>query len=91
MANNRLSPEQIAKECESITDPRLNRLAINKLFYQQDDSELWPIRGRFNVTRRAIGRAMTFIGQTGEGESGLEYALLLDQIMGEIVNNPRNW
>ena len=91
MAKVYLTPEQIAKECESITDPKLNRIAINKLYHKQDDSDKWPIRGRYNLTSRAINRAGRFIAETGEAESGLEYALLIHIIMSEVVNNPKYW
>jgi hypothetical protein len=86
----RKTAEQIAKETEHLTG-KASRTAINKLYMNQDDSNLWPIRGRFNATKRAIARAQRFMADTGEDLDGLEYAGLLDEIMSQIVNNPSNW
>jgi hypothetical protein len=58
---------------------------------EQDESNLWPIRGRFNATKRAIKKAQWFMRETGEDLTGLEYSYLLDLIMSEIVNNEKNW
>jgi hypothetical protein len=85
-----MTPEQIAKETEGLTGEK-SRRAIRKIYRNQDDSNLWPIRGRFNCTNRAIRKAQKFINESGEDLDGLEYALLIDSIMSEIVNNPRNW
>jgi len=41
----------------------------------------------FNVTKRAIRRVQKFQSEYGQIIDGLEYALLLDQIISEIVNN----
>ena len=46
---------------------------INKLFRANDESDKWPICGRFNVTERAINRIRKRIRQ------GLEIS--------DIVNN----
>jgi hypothetical protein len=60
---------------------------INALFRQNDESHLWPIRGRFNVTERAIRRVrhdiLRHIGSTG----GCEYAAILDAEIEHIVNS----
>lgn len=83
-----LSPEEIAKLCEDL-DGISNIKAINKLYREQDESHLWPIRGRFNVTERAIRKAREIQRHSG-AVYGYEYAMLLDQISSEIVNNPKN-
>jgi hypothetical protein len=60
---------------------------INALFRQNDESSKWPIRGRFNVTERAIRRVrhdiLRHIGSTG----GCEYAAILDAEIEHIVNS----
>ena len=58
---------------------------INQLFRKHDESRKWPICGRFNATERAIRRlrkVMRCNGATG----GFEYALMLDDAIGRIVN-----
>jgi hypothetical protein len=83
------TPEQIAKQTDHLSG-LANTRAINKIFREQDDSHLWPIRGRFNVTERAIRKARQFQRDTG-AVYGLEYAYLLDSIIGQEVNNEGNW
>ena len=63
---------------------------INKHFRSIDDSHLWPIRGRFNVTERAIRRIRRLRGELGVN-SGLEYYLALEDEISNIVNDVRNW
>ena len=68
---------------QDVTDMSIRQ--INALFRAHDDSHLWPICGRFNVTERAIRRlrkVMQCNGTTG----GFEYALMLDGEIGRIVN-----
>lgn len=62
---------------------------INAHFRKNDDSHLWPIRGRFNATERAIRRIRN---RRREGlcvNSGYEYYLTLENEITEIVNDPR--
>ena len=66
-----------------VTD--LNVRQINALFRKHDESHLWPICGRFNVTDRAIRRLRKFMQNNGT-VSGFEYALMLDNEIGTIVN-----
>lgn len=83
-----LTNEKIAE----LTDDKeglANVRAINKLFRAQDESHLWPIRGRFNIAERAIRKARALQRSSG-AVYGLAYAYLLDGIIGEIVNNPQN-
>jgi hypothetical protein len=79
------TPEQIAKYTDDLNGVA-NIKAINKMFRDQDESNLWPISGKFNATNRAIKKAQWFCRETGESKYGLEYALLIDSILSEIVN-----
>jgi len=65
--------------------------AANKKFRENDDSSLWPIRGRFSVAERTIKKARWHRSETGEDLDVSQYEALLDSIASEIVNNPRNW
>ena len=60
---------------------------VNRLFRQHDESSKWPIRGRFNITERAIRRVrhniLRHIGSTG----GCEYAAILDAEIEHIVQS----
>jgi len=90
--NTYLTAEQIWKAANERTDTALaERRAINKAFRAQDDSGLWPINGRCNVTERAIRKARWFEHETGVAMDGFEYALFLEDEMGRIVNDERNW
>lgn len=83
--------EQIfTQACAHSETDRGQRRFINKEFRRQDDSDLWPINSRFNVTERAIRHARKF-----ERDSGVmfsyEYALFLEQETSRIVNDNNNW
>lgn len=84
-----LTAEQIAEKTDS-KEGTANIRAINKLYRVQDQSNLWPIRNKFNVTERAIRKARKLQRDTGS-VYGLEYCYTLDNIMSEIVNNSKNW
>jgi len=84
-----LTSEEIAELTQDL-DGLANIRAINKLFRNQGDSHLWPIRGRFNATERAIRKARQFQKDSG-AVYGLEYCYLLDHIISSIVNDERNW
>ena len=79
-----LTAEQIAKETDD-KDGLANIRAINKLYRAQDESHLFPVNGKFNVTERAIRKARWFQRQT-DAVYGLEYCYLLESIMSRIVN-----
>jgi hypothetical protein len=64
--------------------------AINREFRNQDDSHLWPIKGRFNVTERAIRAARKYERESGCAMDGLEYASFLEAECSRIVNDPKN-
>ena len=64
---------------------------INKLFRDNDESGLWPVRGRYNVTERAIRRVRRDVLPHMDSAGGIEYAETLSNTISEIVNSPRNW
>jgi len=78
-------PYEIAEQAEHLNG-LANIRAINKSFRACDQSELYPINGRFNVTERAIRKALEFQRSFG-GVYGLEYALTIDDLISTIVNN----
>ena len=80
-----LTAEQMAELTDDL-EGRANITAINKLFREQDESNLHPINGRFNVTERAIRQSRRMQQHTG-GCYGLEYAYQLDHLISQIVNN----
>jgi len=80
-----LTPDQIA-DLAADKAGQANIRAINALFRKQDESNLWPISGKFNATNRAIRRANQFQRESGD-VYGLEYAYLVDSILSEIVNS----
>jgi hypothetical protein len=72
-----------------LTDAIINEMSIreiNRHFRNEDESNKWPICGKFNVTERAI-RKVRKQGLNG----GLEYYLALETEIGRIVNDERNW
>ena len=66
-----------------VTD--MNIRQINALFRAHDESHLWPVCGRFNVTERAIRHLRKIMRSNGE-TGGFEYAYMLDEEIGFIVN-----
>jgi hypothetical protein len=72
-----------------LTDAIINKMnirEINRHFRRIDESEKFPICGKFNVTERAI-RKVRKQGLNG----GLEYYLALEAEIGRIVNDEKNW
>ena len=65
---------------------KMNIREINRHFRNEDESDKWPICGKFNVTERAI-RKVRKQGLNG----GLEYYLALEAEIGRIVNDEKNW
>lgn len=64
---------------------------INRYFRNEDDSNKWPICGKFNVTERAIRKVRK---QRHDGmiiNEGLEYYLAIEAEISNIVNNEKNW
>ena len=65
----------------------MSKKEINALFRSHDESHLFPINGRFNVTKRAI-RKLQKLSREGNfvADGGFEYATQLDHMISEIVN-----
>jgi hypothetical protein len=83
--------EQIVNQARAHGETDMGqRRFINSEFKRQDDSDKWPIQGRFNVTERAIRHARKFEEQRGV-MSPYEYALFLEEDMSRIVNDSNNW
>ena len=61
----------------------MTKRQINKYFRQNDDSQKWPICGKFNATNRAIRRIRKNFSEL----QGLEYALILENEISRIVNS----
>ena len=59
---------------------------INAYFRENDDSNKWPICGRFNSTERAIRKLRLQRRQGLCVNPGLEYYLTLEKMISEIVN-----
>ena len=86
-----LTAEQIFAKAEAKSTTLLGqKRIINKLYRAQDDSDKWPISGKFNVTDRAIRHAQKF-ERASDIMSPLEYALFLEQDTSTIVNDSKNW
>ena len=66
-----------------VTDMSIRQ--INQLFRKHDESRKWPICGQFNATERAIRHLRKIMRCNGEN-GGFEYAYMLDEEIGFIVN-----
>ncbi len=62
--------------------------AINREFREKDESHLWPINGRFNVTVRAIRRIQHLQRMGLVIEDVDSYRALLDSLISLVVNSP---
>ena len=80
-----LTAEQIADKTDHL-DGVANIRAINKLYRAQDESDLYPVMGDFDVTERAIRRVRKFNHESGCPSSGLEYCYQLEAEISTIVN-----
>ena len=77
-----------------LTDAIINEMSIreiNRHFRNEDESDKWPILGKFNVTERAIRKLREYRRQGMEINEGLEYYLALEAEISDIVNDERNW
>lgn len=77
-----------------LTDAIINEMSIreiNRHFRNEDDSDKWPICGKFNVTERAIRKLREYRRQGMIINEGLEYYLALEAEIGRIVNDEKNW
>ena len=62
--------------------------AVNREFRAKDESHLWPINGRFNVTERVIKR-IQHLQRLGLIIDDIEsYRALLDSLISLVVNSP---
>jgi hypothetical protein len=64
---------------------------INRYFRNEDESDKFPICGKFNVTERAIRNLRKQRREGMEINEGLEYYLALESEISDIVNNEKNW
>lgn len=64
------------------------RTVLNRIYRKHDESHLWPIRGKFNVTERAIRQVRALEREIGPVD---DYCAELESAMSRIVNNERNW
>ena len=64
---------------------------INAYFREHDESHLFPICGKFDVTERAIRKRRRLRHDGLCVSDGLEYYLTLENMIGEIVNDEKNW
>ena len=77
-----------------LTDAIINEMSIreiNRHFRNEDESDKWPICGRFNITERAIRKLREYRRQGMIINEGLEYYLALEDEIGRIVNDEKNW
>jgi hypothetical protein len=77
-----------------LTNNIINEMSIreiNRYFRNEDESDKWPICGKFNVTERAIRRVREYRRRGMEINEGLEYYLALESEISNIVNNEKNW
>lgn len=72
---------------EKIVSMSRDRADVNRMFLAQDDSKLWPVSGRFNVTKRAINRVRRLEREGLVLDDLLAYALTIEQITSDIVNH----
>jgi hypothetical protein len=86
-----LTAEQIMNSARAKSSTNLGqRTIINRLFRRQDDSDKWPINGRFSVTEKSIQHARKF-ERDSDVMSPYEYALFIEQETSRIVNDSQNW
>jgi hypothetical protein len=63
-----------------------NTGAINQHFRAQDESNFYPICGRFNATERAIRKVRREFAECGMRCEGWEYALAIDVALDQIIS-----
>ena len=79
-------PYRVAKEAE-LYNGKAEIAYINNAYLKVDDSHLYPINGKFNATKRAIGRLRKV--RKDIPMQGLEYCLALENEISNIVNDPK--
>ena len=75
------------KQPENVCEMSIRQ--INKYFRDNDESNKWPICGKFNVTERAILRIRKRRRRGMYVCAGLEYYLCLESEIASIVNDPK--
>jgi len=73
--------------CLGLSPEKLDTMTIrqiNRLFRLHDESQLWPVKGRFNATNRAIKRLQRYEYVAYRGE-GAAYADTLDAEISQII------
>jgi len=81
-----LTAEEIARQTDH-KDGIANIRAINRMYREQDESDLYPVLNKFNATERAIRQAREIQANCG-AVYGLEYCYLIENRLSEIVNSP---
>ena len=77
-----------------LTDAIINEMSIreiNRHFRNEDESDKFPICGKFNVTERAIRKVREYRRKGMIINEGLEYYLALEAEISDIVNDEKNW
>lgn len=69
---------------------KMNIREINRHFRYEDESDKFPICGKFNVTERAIRKVRRLRREGLDVNGGLEYYRALEAEIGRIVNDERN-
>ena len=90
MANYVCFTDAIYNKCNELESKGKSDKAIKtyikRAFHRNDESNLWPVCGKFNATHRAICRVSR---QEKESDIlyGFEYILALDSEISRIVNS----
>lgn len=61
-------------------------IQVNNQLLAKDDSDLWPINGKFNATKRAIKRVQKAMRDGLPIEDALEYTMIVENEITNIVN-----
>ena len=61
---------------------------VRRLMHRTDESHLWPIKGRFNGTTRAVRRVNQAMRDGLVIDTPLEYYAAIDAELSRIVNDP---
>jgi len=83
------SPIENILKGKTFDSPKQERKYIFSEFIKRDESNLWPIRGRFNATKRAIRHLYKFEAATGYYMTGYELTAYLEDELSRIVNDPK--
>ncbi len=59
---------------------------INKLMRLRDESHLYPINNRYNVTDRSINHYRRYLNNAIGCTTNLEYALTIENLISQYVN-----